>query len=164
MKISTRAPAPIQAPVSVGAEGGTLVDPKSGELRVIPALPRAGQGEMIVGGPTGMGQFAGQRSPALPAGIAQFAGRPGTMAPPAGLLAAPQPRVEQTAPAAPTPQAAPETALPRVVQLEGSKAKMEMEEKRKKEGMALQSRSTEINRAVGMIDRSEEHTSELQSH
>jgi hypothetical protein len=151
MKISTRAPAAPQAPVSVGAEGGTLVDPKTGELRVIPALARAGQGEMIVGGPAAISQFAG-RPTAAPAGIAQFTARPGTMAPPAGLLAGPQPAPEQATPMAPVAPAAPEPALPRVVQLEGSKAKLEMEEKRKREGMALQARNTEINRAVGMID------------
>ena len=43
MKISTRAPAPIQAPVSVGAEGGTLVDPQTGALRVIPGVIQIGR-------------------------------------------------------------------------------------------------------------------------
>ena len=86
MKISGRGPAAPIAPVSVSATGGTLVNAVTGEQKIIPAIPQADPGSMLVGNaPTGP-----QAAPAAsisPEILAKFAPS-SRMAPAAGGLLA----------------------------------------------------------------------------
>lgn len=117
MKISGRAPAAPVAPVSVGAGGGTLVDPVTGATRIIAAVPQPGAGEMIV--------YPGATTPQSPAGLPAPAGLPRFL--PSGSLLKPQAQAVPTealeamkpAPAA-TPAGQP--SIPYVVELPGGEA------------------------------------------
>lgn len=165
MKISTRAPTPPQTPITIGPEGGTLVDPITGQTRIIGGIPRPGVGEMIVGGgigaPAGIGQFSGQpqATAGLPAVVGQFARPTGSFAPQGGLMATgrPQTPVQAALPSVvPSQQAgAPAPAaqeLPRVIKLPGSEAERVALEREQKSKLSLEQRFDEANRTIGFID------------
>lgn len=117
MKISGRAPLPPVAPVSVGAGGGTLVDTSTGATRIIPAIPQAGAGEIIVYPSAALPQ--GAAGLAAPASLPRFL--------PSGSLLKPQAQAvptEALEAMKPTPAVTPagQPSLPTVVELPGGEA------------------------------------------
>jgi len=165
MKISGRGPAAPIAPVSVSATGGTLVNAVTGEQKIIPAIPQADPGSMLVGNaPTGP-----QAAPAAsisPEILAKFAPS-SRMAPAAGGLLA------QTGPQA-TPTVSPQTveairavqsqaapagpasAAPSGIRMEvipGSKAAQEAQAKRQAEVSSYQLQMQNFDTVINAVDR-----------
>jgi len=165
MKISGRGPAAPIAPVSVSATGGTLVNAVTGEQKIIPAIPQADPGSMLVGNaPTGP-----QAAPAAsisPEILAKFAPS-SRMAPAAGGLLA------QTGPQA-TPTVSPQTveairavqsqaapagpasAAPSGIRMEvipGSKAAQEAQAKRQAEVSSYQLQMQNFDTVISSIDK-----------
>jgi hypothetical protein len=165
MKISGRGPAATVAPVSVSATGGTLVNPLTGAMRIIPAIPQADPGYILEGNaPAGP-----QTAPATtisPDVLAKFAPS-SRMAPAAGgLLAQTSPQAtptvspqtveairavqSQAAPARPTP------ATPSGVRMEvipGSKAAQEAQAKRQAEVSNYQLQMQNFDTVINAVDR-----------
>jgi hypothetical protein len=163
--MSNRAPASPVTPVSVSAGGGTLVDPKTGAMRIIPAIPQADPGYILEGNaPAGP-----QTAPATtisPDVLAKFAPS-SRMAPAAGgLLAQTSPQAtptvspqtveairavqSQAAPAGPTP------TTPSGVRMEvipGSKAAQEAQAKRQAEVSNYQLQMQNFDTVINAVDR-----------
>lgn len=155
MKISGRGPAAPVAPVSVGAGGGTLVMP-TGETRIIPAIPQAGSGEMIV--------YPGGTAPQAPAGLPAPTSLPRFL--PSGSLLKPQGQAvptEALEAMRPSPAAAPapQPTRPYVVELEGGEAQRkrlaaEQVEKTKQEREAQSAANILVG--IGLIKRNLDKT------
>jgi len=165
MKISGRGPAATVAPVSVSATGGTLVNPLTGATRIIPAIPQADPGSMLVGNAPA-GPQAAPAASINPEILAKFA-PPSSMAPAAGGLLAQTSRqatptvspqtVEairavqsQAAPAGPTP------TTPSGVRMEvipGSKAAQEAQAKRQAEVSNYQLQMKNFDTVINTIDK-----------
>jgi hypothetical protein len=163
--MSNRAPASPVTPVSVSAGGGTLVDPKTGAMRIIPAIPQADPGYILEGNaPAGP-----QTAPATtisPDVLAKFAPS-SRMAPAAGgLLAQTSPQAiptvspqtveairavqSQAAPAGPTP-ATPSGIRQTVIP--GSKAAQEAQAKRQAEVSNYQLQMQNFDTVIGAVDK-----------
>jgi hypothetical protein len=156
MKISGRGPAAPVAPVSVGATGGTLVDMATGATRIIPAIPQAGSGEMIV--------YPGGTAPQAPAGLPAPTSLPRFL--PSGSLLKPQGQAvptEALEAMRPSPAAAPapQPTRPYVVELEGGEAQRkrlaaEQVEKTKQEREAQSAANILVG--IGLIKRNLDKT------
>jgi hypothetical protein len=165
MKISGRGPAAPVAPVSVSATGGTLVNPLTGEQKIIPAIPQADPGSMLVGNAPA-GPQAAPAASISPEILAKFAPS-SRMAPAAGgLLAQTGPQAtptvspqtveairavqSQAAPARPTP------TTPSGVRMEvipGSKAAQEAQAKRQAEVSGYQLQMQNFDTVINAVDR-----------
>ena len=165
MKISGRGPAATVAPVSVSATGGTLVNPLTGATTIIPAIPQADPGSMLVGNAPA-GPQAAPAASINPEILAKFAPS-SRMAPAAGGLLAQTGRqatptvspqtVEairavqsQAAPAGPTP------TTPSGVRMEvipGSKAAQEAQAKRQAEVSSYQLQMQNFDTVINAVDR-----------
>lgn len=168
---SLRADQPTLQPMTVGAEGGTIYDPVTGETRIIPRQPTVSPGEMLVypqqpqgplarfttaQQPTAAGipaQPRGGLPSAVPSGLPQFL--------PSGSMAPESIRTTQQVPAAALAAVAP-PALPRVEALVGSEAarkrQAEAEGKVSKAERELRSSSNILN-AIDVIERNKDITS-----
>jgi hypothetical protein len=154
MKIGGRAPTPPIAPVSVGASGGTLVDPNTGQTRIIPGIPQPGPGEMIVYPQTG--------GSSAPASLPRFLSS-GSMLPSA--VPSGQPASKSTEEAIKAVSAASgEQTVPRIVAIPGGEAE-------RKAQTAATARETQTERrlssaqnilnAIDRIERNKDKTSAI---
>jgi hypothetical protein len=163
--MSNRAPASPVTPVSVSAGGGTLVDPKTGAMRIIPAIPQADPGYILEGNAPAGPQTA-PTTTISPDVLAKFAPS-SRMAPAAGgLLAQTSPQAtptvspqtveairavqSQAAPARPTP------ATPSGVRMEvipGSKAAQEAQAKRESEVSNYQLQIQNFDTIISAVDK-----------
>jgi hypothetical protein len=163
--MSGRTPVAPVTPVSVSAGGGTLVDPGTGAMRIIPAIPQADPGYILEGNaPAGP-----QTAPATtisPDVLAKFA--PSSRMAPAsgGLLAQTGPQATPTV----SPQtveairavqsqaapAGPASAAPSGIRMEvikGSKAAQEAQAKRQAEVSSYQLQMQNFDTVINAVDK-----------
>ena len=168
---SLRADQPPLQPMNIGAEGGTIYDPVTGETRIIPRQPTVGSGEMLVLPPQPQGplaRFATGQQPAA-GGIAPQARGVGPSAVPSGLpqflpsgsMAPEGVRSAQQVPAAALAAVTPPTG-PRIVAVPGGEAerklRAEAEGKVAKAEREMRSSSNILN-AIDVIERNKDVTS-----
>lgn len=163
--MSNRAPAAPVTPVSVSAGGGTLVHPVTGATTIIPAIPQADPGSMLVGNAPA-GPQAASTATISPDVLAKFAPS-SRMAPAAGgLLAQTGPQATPTvspqtveairavqSQAAPTGQASAAPSGIRMEVIPGSKAAQEAQAKRQSEVSNYQIQMQNFDTVIGAVDK-----------
>jgi hypothetical protein len=163
--MSNRAQVSPATPVAVSASGGTLVDPKTGATRIIPAIPQADPGSVLEGNVPASPQAAPAAS-ISPDVLAKFAPS-SRMAPAAGgLLAQTGPQATPTvspqtveAIRAVQPQAAPAGPTPatpsgiRMTTIPGSKAAQEVQAKRQSEVSNYQLQMQNFDTVINAVDK-----------